>query len=424
MADTIRTVRERGIGMGSGSKDPAGGEERLLALRESFPIVRSTRYLVSHSLGAMPESMADAMQEFTALWRDRGVRAWADAWWMMSLEVGDLVAPFLGADAGSIVMLPNVTTAEAVVLSAFDYSGTRNRVLLIEGEFPSVRYVHGGLARGLGAEVRTVQPWVEGRFDERRLLEAIDERTALVPLSHVLFETSTMIEVEPIARRCAEVGATLILDVFQSAGIVPIDLKRWGVPVAVGGVLKWLCGGPGGGFLYVDPGLRGRLEPKLTGWMAHENPFSFEAPPMRYRDDALRFGLGTPAVPALYAAREGLRAVSAAAPDGMGAIRAKSTRQTAKLIGAADSRGFEVRTPRDAERRGGSVSVLVPHAREVAAELNARDVLCDYRPNSGIRLSPHFYTSDDDLDAAFAATDEILATGAWKRHVSAETLVT
>lgn len=399
-------------------------EARLLALREKFPIVRSTRYLVSHSLGAMPDTMPEAMEEFTSVWRDRGVRAWAETWWRMAIDVGDLVAPFLGADPGSILMLPNVTTAEAVVLSAFDYSSRRNRIVVVEGEFPSVRYVHAGLASGLGAELVTVQPSIEGRFDEQRILEAIDERTVLVPLSHVLFETSTNVAVEAIAKRCHEVGATLILDVFQSAGVVPIDVKQWGVQIAVGGVLKWLCGGPGGGFLYVDPGLRGRLEPKLTGWMAHESPFSFDAPPMRYRDDALRFGLGTPAVPALYAAREGLRAVGLAAAEGVGAIRAKSIRQTGRIIAQSDARGFEVRTPRDPERRGGTVSVVVPHAREVAAELNGRDILCDYRPNSGIRLSPHFYTSDEDLDAAFAAIDEILSTEAWKRHAAEHPVVT
>lgn len=400
-------------------------EATLLSFRPRFPILARSTYLVSHSLGAMPEAVADAMAEYAEVWATRGVRAWADAWWTMSLETGDLIAPIVGATPQSIVMLPNVTTAEAVVLSAFDYSGARNRIVMVEGEFPSVRYVHAGLARRLGAELVTIPPDATGLgFDLDRLLEAIDERTCLVPLSHVLFQSAWLVDAEAVARRCREVGATLVLDVFQSAGIVPVDLRRWGVPIAVGGVLKWLCGGPGGGWLYVEPELRGKLEPALTGWMAHPDPFAFEPPPMRWRDDALRFGLGTPPIPSVYAARAGVRTVLEAAAGSIEPIRRKSLRQTALMIAEAETRGFEVRTPREETRRGGTVSIGSPHAREVAAELNARDVVCDYRPLSGIRLSPHFYNTDEEILAAFAAIDEILASGAWRRHEERRALVT
>jgi kynureninase len=324
---------------------------------------------------------------------------------MMSIEVGDLIAPLLGAPKGSVVMLPNVTTAEAVVLSSFEYAPPRNRIVIVEGEFPSVRYVYDRLARRLGAELVTVPHDRSGLgFDLQRLLDAIDERTRLVPIAHVLFESSFMIEAEAIAKRCREVGATFVLDVFQSAGVVPIRVKEWGVPVAAGGVLKWLCGGPGGAFLYVDPDLRPKLEPSFTGWMAHASPFSFEPPPMRFRDDALRFAIGTPPVPALYAAREGPKIVAEA---GIERIREKSLRQTSRMIALADERGFEVRTPRDEARRGGTVSIRFPHAMEVAARLNELDVVCDYRPNSGIRLSPHFYTTDEEIDAAFEVLDDV-----------------
>ncbi|HVR43560.1 MAG TPA: aminotransferase class V-fold PLP-dependent enzyme [Thermoanaerobaculia bacterium] len=392
-------------------------EGPLLDLRAEFPILRETAYLVSHSLGAMPESTREAMAEFAELWSRRGVRAWEDAWWTMSAEVGDMVAPFVGAEPGSIVMLPNVTTAEAVVISALDFAPPRSRVVMAEGEFPSVRYVWSGLARRLGAEIELVPPDASGiRLDLDRLLEAIDERTVAVPISHVLFESSFMVDAEAVARRCRAVGATLILDVFQSAGIAPVHLRRWGAPIAVGGVLKWLCGGPGGAFLYVAPELRPRLEPALTGWMAHHDPFSFEPPPMRHRDDALRFALGTPAVPSLYAAREGLRATGRAFRLGIDAIRRKSLRQTRLIFDAAGARGFRLLTPAADESRGGTVSILPPHAREVAAELNARHVVCDFRPRSGIRLSPHFYTSDGEIERAFAEIDDILATGVWQKH--------
>jgi kynureninase len=397
----------------------------LLQYRERFPILSRTKYLVSHSLGAMPDATRDALVEYADLWASRGVRAWGDRWWMMSIEVGDIIAPLIGAPPGSVVMLPNVTTAEAVVLSSFDYDTVRNRVVIVDGEFPSVRYIYDRLARRLGAEIVTVPHDSSGLgFDLDRLLAAIDERTQIVPIGHILFESSYMIDVEAIAKRCREVGATLVLDVFQSAGIVPVDVAGWDVPIAVGGVLKWLCGGPGGSFLYVDPKLRPKLEPSFTGWMAHANPFGFEPPPMRFRDDGLRFALGTPPIPALYAAREGPKVVAEASGGDMKTIREKSLRQTQRIIDLADARGFELRTPRDADRRGGSVSVLMPHAKEVAYELNAEDIVCDFRPGAGVRFSPHFYTTDEELEIAFATVDEILRTDRWKRQAAKQTIVT
>jgi kynureninase len=397
----------------------------LLQFRDRFPILSRTKYLVSHSLGAMPDSTREALVEYADLWASRGVRAWGDRWWMMSIEVGDIIAPLIGAPPGSVVMLPNVTTAEAVVLSSYEYTAPRNRVVIVDGEFPSVRYIYDRLARRLGAEIVTVPHDQSGLgFDLDRLLSAIDERTQIVPIGHILFESSYMIDVEAIARRCREVGATLVLDVFQSAGIVPVDVTGWDVPIAVGGVLKWLCGGPGGSFLYVDPALRPKLEPSFTGWMAHANPFGFEPPPMRFRDDALRFALGTPPIPALYAAREGPKVVAEASGGNMKTIRSKSLRQTQRIIDLADARGFELRTPREPERRGGSVSVLMPHAKEVAFELNAEDIVCDFRPGAGVRFSPHFYTTDEELEIAFATVDEILRTDRWKRQASKETIVT
>ncbi len=396
--------------------------DTLLRYRDRFPILKRTKYLVSHSLGAMPEATRDALVEYADLWASRGVRAWGDKWWMMSIEIGDVIAPLIGAPPGSVVMLPNVTTAEAVVLSSFDYTPPRNRVVIVEGEFPSVRYIYDRLARRLGAQIVNIPHDASGLgFDLDRLLSAIDERTQIVPLAHVLFESSFMIDVKAIAQRCRDVGATLVLDVFQSAGIAEVKVREWDAPIAVGGVLKWLCGGPGGTFLYVDPELRPKLEPDFTGWMAHANPFGFEAPPMRFRDDALRFALGTPPIPALYAAREGPKIIAEA---DILAIREKSLRQTQKIINLADARGFELRTPREPGRRGGSVSMRIPHGLEVSKELNAEDIVCDFRPASGVRFSPHFYTTDEEIDDAFAVVDDILRTGRWKRQEARKTLVT
>jgi kynureninase len=200
-----------------------------------------------------------------------------------------------------------------------------------------------------------------------------------------------------------------------------VSVDALGADALVGGVLKWLCGGPGGAFLWVRPELRSRLRPSLTGWMAHPAPFDFEAPPMRWRDDAFRFLLGTPAIPALYAAREGPRIVLDA---GVEAIRGKSLRQTGRLISLGRDRGFRCAASDDPARRGGTVAVDFEHALEVSRELNARDVVVDYRPGAGIRLSPHFYTADEELDRAFEAIDEIRASGAWNCWLDRPVIVT
>ncbi|HXM80095.1 MAG TPA: aminotransferase class V-fold PLP-dependent enzyme [Thermoanaerobaculia bacterium] len=395
----------------------------LLRFRPEFPILARSTYLISNSLGAMPRGAASALAEYAETWATRGVRAWADSWWEMSVSIGDEIAPLLDAPSGSVSMLPNVTIASAVLLSSLRYEPPRNRIVLADGEFPSLRYVYDSLATRLGAEVVTVpSPGGDGlAADEQRIADAIDERTILVAVSHVLFKSAFVVDVAAIAEKCRRVGALLAVDAYQSVGTLPVSVGALGCDALVGGVLKWLCGGPGGAFLYVRPDLRARLSPALTGWMAHPSPFDFEPPPVRLREDAFRFLLGTPAIPALYAAREGPRLVRAA---GAQSIREKSLRQTGRLLELSDARGLRSATPRDPARRGGTAAVDFENALEVSRELNARDVVVDYRPGVGIRLSPHFYTEDAELDRAFAAIDEIRESGAWRRWREHPALVT
>ncbi len=395
----------------------------LLRFRPEFPILERTTYLISNSLGAMPKAAARALAEYAEAWATRGLRAWSDSWWDLSVAVGDQIAPLIGASPGTVSMLPNVTVASAVVLSSLPYTRARNRIVMIEGEFPSVRYVYDSLATRLGAEVVTVpSPAGDGlSADEERICDAINGRTAIVAISHVLFKSAFVLDIRPIAEKCHRVGALLAVDAYQSVGTLPVSVDELGVDLLVGGVLKWLCGGPGAAFLYVRPEIRRQLSPALTGWMAHPAPFDFEPPPMRYREDAFRFLLGTPSVPALYAAREGPRVVAEA---GVAAVREKSLRQTAKLLELAQARRFRCATPSDPLRRGGTVAVDFENALEVSRDLNARDVLVDYRPGVGIRMSPHFYTEDAELDRAFAVIDEIRRTASWRRWRERPSLVT
>jgi kynureninase len=330
----------------------------------------------------------------------------------MPVTAANEIAPLLGAGAGEVAMVPNVSLGQAVVMSAIGYPAPRNRIVMTELDFPSVRYVYDRLAPRLGAEI-VVVPSDDGGL-------SIDERTALVAISHVLFRSAYIMNVERICAHARSVGAPVSLDAFHSVGVIPVDVKRMGVEFLTGGVLKWLCGGPGGCFLYASPEASERYAPTLTGWQAHKRPFGFEDE-MDYAGGAARWLSGTPSIPALYAATEGPKLIRRA---GIDAIRAKSTRQTNRLIELASERGYSVRAPRDPNRRGGTVAFDVPHAYEVAQFLLSRDIIVDYRPNAGIRIAPHFYTSDAELERAVAAVDEALATGAWQQFGERKSVVT
>jgi kynureninase len=372
----------------------------LTAYRDRFPILAETNYLISHSLGPMPLEAERGLARYAHTWNTRGIRAWGEGWWDMSLTVGDHLARLIGAPPGSTVMHQNVTIAEAVVLSCFDLRGERRRIVYEEENFPSVRYLYQA-QRARGAEI-VVCP------DEEAIVEAIDERTLLVPISHVIFKTGRIQDVEPIIRRAHEVGAHVVLDAYQSVGTVPLDVSALGVDFAVGGSVKWLCGGPGAAWLYVRPDLAKRLEPTLVGWQAHARPFAFE-PELELAEGAARFLTGTPNVPALHAAPAGYEIIE---EIGVERIRENSMRQTAYFIGLLDEAGFDVVSPREPERRGGSVVVRVPDYQAVHAQLEARGILLDVRPDVGLRFGPHFFTTDEELDDAAAALVAIVGRGA------------
>jgi kynureninase len=368
----------------------------LIAYRERFPILAETTYLISHSLGPMPAEAERRLAEYAHTWNTRGIRAWGEGWWDMSSTVGDHVARLIGAPPGSTVMHQNVTIAEAVVLSCFRLEGERRRIVYEEDNFPSVRYLYQAQSER-GAEI-VVCPDVEA------IVDAIDERTLLVPISHVIFKTGRIQDVEPIISRAHEVGAHVVLDAYQSVGTVPLDVTALGVDFAVGGSVKWLCGGPGAAWLYVRPDLVERLEPTLVGWQAHARPFAFE-PELEYAPGTARFLTGTPNVPALHAATAGYDVVE---EIGVERIRANSLHQTELFIGLLDEAGFEVVSPREPERRGGSVVVRVPDFEAVHAELEARRILCDFRPDAGLRFGPHFFNTDDEIELTVSELGEIV----------------
>ena len=374
----------------------------LLRYRSEFPILERTTYLISNSLGAMPRGVYDAMHGYADTWANRGVRAWEERWWMLAAQVGDQIGALMNAPKGSVSTHQNVTTCQAIVASCFDFSGKRNKVVYSDMNFPSVMYFWQAQR---GPRVDMVKTDDGVTVPTERLLNAIDEETLLVPVSHVIFRSAYINDAKAIIEKAHKVGAHVVLDTFQSLGTVPVDVQGLEVDFVCGGVLKWLCGGPGVGYLYVRPDLGKNLEPRFTGWIAHENPFGFEVGAMRYSNPPYRFMNGTPHVPALEAAGPGLKII---AEVGITKIREKSKRQTARLIELADHHGWRVNTPRDPEQRGGTVSIDMPESREVCGELLKRDVLVDWRPKAGVRMSPHFYNTDAELDKAVAVVEEIL----------------
>lgn len=392
----------------------------LLAFREEFPILEKTTYLVSNSLGPMPRTVPDKLAEYARDWGGLGVKAWTRGWWEMPVEVGNEIAPLMNAGLGEVVMMPNVTIAQSAVASAVDFSGERNTIVMTALDFPSVLYAYHELARKFGAHVVVVDSDDGISIDQEKLLAAIDERTKLVAVSHVIFKSAFVIDADAICRHAHAMGAMVSLDAFHSVGVLPVDVKASGVDFLTGGVLKWLCGGPGGCFLYVSPQVRDHLAPALTGWQAHARPFAFEER-MEYTSGPFRWLNGTPVIPALYAAAEGPRILRRA---GMDAVRAKSVRQTSRLIELAGERGYRVHAPRDPARRGGTVAMDVDHGYEVAQELLARDILVDYRVGAGIRVAPHFFTRDEEIEEVIDSIAEILESGIWQRFTERTTVVT
>lgn len=388
----------------------------LLQWRGEFPILEKSVYMISNSLGAMPRGVYAKMQEFAEMWATRGVRAWAEGWWDMPVKTGDRIGAIIGAPEGSVSMHQNVAIAEQVVISCFTFEPPRDKVVYSSMNFPSVMYAYEAQRRR-GARIEIVESDDGVTVDTEKMLRAIDETTLLVPISHVLFKSAFVQDAKAICRRAREVGAHVILDIYQGAGTVPIDVRDLDVDFVVGGSVKWLCGGPGAGFLYVKPELGRTLEPLVTGWAAHAAPFAFEPGPVRYADGAFRFLNGSPHVPALYSATTGYDIIG---KIGVDRIRAKSIHQVARLIDRARERGWKITAPADPQRRGGTVAIDLPHGLAVAKELIRRDFLVDYRPGAGVRVSPHFYTKDEEIDLTVREIASILDTRAYETHLQAE----
>jgi kynureninase len=396
-------------------------EDSLLHWRSEFPILEKCTYLISNSLGAMPRGVYDNLRDYADTWAAHGVTAWGKVWWDLNGAVGDKIAPLMGAPAGSVLVHQNASIANSILFSALDFDDQqRNKVVITDMDFPSDVYV---LRQWLPPhmEIYTVKTHDGISIDTDELLDAIDERTRLVSLSHVLFRSAYIMPAKAIAEKAHSVGAQVVFNGYHSVGMIPVDVAALNVDFYIGGVLKWLCGGPGGVFLYVRPDLLTRLEPKVTGWFAHQQPFAFDIENFVLRQDSYRLMNGTPGIASLYAIQPGVEIVTQVGVDN---IRQKSMRQTALIIELADQMGYEVISPRQPEQRAGTVTVNPLHAYEVSRELITRNLIVDYRENAGIRIAPHFYNSDDEVRLTMATIAEILDDNSWRKHEVGRVFVT
>jgi kynureninase len=384
----------------------------LLAWRSEFPILgRKAGYLINNSLGAMPRKVYDNLKAYADAWDTEGVMAWRD-WLPLADKTADMVGGIVGAPPGTMVMHQNVSTATAMLISSLDFGGKRNKVVTTELNFPSVVY-NWMAQRERGADVHVVRSRDGGlNVETGDLVAAIDDRTLVVALDLVLFRSSGVIDVKPVVDAAHAKGALVVLDTYQGTGAVPIDVKALGVDFLVGGSVKWLCGGPGAAFLYARPETTQHLRPRFTGWFSDKHPFDFRFGEVELADDAHRWMGGTPSIPALYAARAGYEIISKV---GVAAVREKSLRQTTMLMALADEQGLSVQTPRAPHRRGNTVCVDFEGSEDACQRLIERGFVVDWRPQGGIRISPHFYNSDEECRAIMAEIKSLRDSGTLRK---------
>ena len=391
--------------------------DSLLKWRAEFPILeRKAAYLINNSLGAMPRKVYADLKAYADLWAEEGVVAWK-RWLPMVAETAEMIGKIINAPRGTMIMHQNVSTLTSILISALEFTPKRNKVVLTELNFPSIVY-NWMAQQHRGARVHSVRSHDGLTIATEDLVKAIDGSTVAVSLDLVLFRSSALLDVAPVIDAAHRHGAVVILDCYQATGAVPIDVQSLGVDFLIGGSVKWLCGGSGAAYLYAREELIEKYQPTATGWFSDKRPFDFRVGEIDYAADAHRFMGGTPSVPALYAARAGYEIIQRV---GVPAIREKSMRQTALLVELAREQGLRVNTPFQPQRRGGTVCVDFEFSEDASLRLIERGFVIDWRPNAGIRISPHFYNSDEECRAIMDEIRNLRASGALKATAAQRT---
>ncbi len=374
----------------------------LADYRSEFPtITEADRVPLNNcSAGPIPQRGIDARRECERVWTTHG-NPW-EAWLERVNEAKARFADLINATPDEIAVLSSATGGLARVADALDYDD-RDEVVVSDLEFPTVpQFWRGQESRG--ATVRVAESPDGVSVPVEAYDAVVGEDTRLVCTSHARSFTGSLLDVRALADVVHDADGLLVLDAYQSAGVVPIDVDEMGVDVLVSGTLKFLLGGPGIAFLYVDERVVEDLEPASVGWFGVDDVFAFRTEDYDLAPGARRFELGTPPAPNAYAAAAGMDLI---AEVGVGAIRERVTELTDRLIAGADERGFPVRTPRAAERRGGVVNVQVDAPEETAGAM--LDAGFDVTTRAGgVRLAPHFYNTDDEVERAL---DVLAANG-------------
>jgi kynureninase len=319
-------------------------------------------------------------------------------------QVKWLFAQLVGCDTQELAITTNISIALSSIASCIHFAGRRNRVILSELDFPTDGHVW--LAqRARGAEIVFLRSSDGLTVPLEAYEEAIDERTAVVMVNRVLYRSGAITDAREICRMAREAGALSVVDDYHGAGVVPVNLPELGCDLYTAGTLKWLCGGPGLAFLYARRELLPSLEPTVTGWFGTAEPLSFDLQELAYHPTARRMEHGTPPAPVMFLARGGLEVISEV---GVERIRERQKQLTAHVIARSDEMGLPVRTPRDADARGGVVNVGVgPSAGDICHALLAQNVCTDFR-GDGLRISPHFFNSETDVDRCFDELSKLL----------------
>jgi kynureninase len=384
-------------------------DELAKKYRSNFPILETSCYMISNSLGAMPKQAEDQLMHYTHEWQTEGVEAW-HSWFPLVDTVSAMFAKIIGADAEDVTLIHNLTIGSALIASCLDFSGKRNKVVYSELHFPTISYLWHGWQQ-YGAKVHLVKS-DDGIFvDTQKICDTIDEETLIVPISHVYFRSGALQDIKTIIDKAHSVGALVMVDSYQAAGVVPIDVKALNVDILAAGVLKWLCGGPGAAFMYVRRDLHEKFRPAIRGWLGDKEPFDFIMPDVNFATGMHRFLTSSIQVPCLYTAIPALQMMG---EIGVDVIRKKSLGMTQRIFEKCDEYGFKANTPREANKLGGHVTVD-PNGitqgklstKEINDELIRRRFIVDYRPPFGSRIAPHFYNTLDEVDAVMMEMKKI-----------------
>ena len=359
-------------------------------IRAQFPILQRRNYLNSCSLGALSARAEDRLSDFVAKWHDFGASAWYEHWWGLLAELRGRVETMFGAPAGTVALMPSTSACLAAISSSLDWT-KRNRIVTTELDFPTLLY-HWKVRPD--AEMVVLESHDGIHIDPQQYADAVDERTLAIATSHVFFTTGAIQDLAAIAETARRAGAYSLIDGYQGAGQVPVDLPESGVDFYTAGPLKWLCGGPGLAYLYVRDELIGDLEPRITSWFATRDQFDFNAGEFRYHDDARRFELGTPALGTVHTALGGQEVVDEV---GMEVVRARNVELTERLVEGFGEVGFSLRVSGCRETRSAIVLVRHPEPGAAVAALAERGIIVDSRPGV-VRVSPHFYNTVEEVE--------------------------